>query len=257
MYKFKKSLYIIGIPIGNIYDFSQRAIFILKNVNIIATEDSRKCGKILNFLNIKNKIVSLNDINEISISKKLIDEIKKNSSVAFISDSGTPLISDPGFYLIDLAYKNQIEIIPIPGISSITTALSISIIKSNDFIFHGFLPKNNIQKIYAIKNYLEEVKNIIFFETTERLINTLFIIQNIIQNNRQILIFKNLTKKFEMYISFEIIFLKSFIKNITNFKKGELIIILSGKNNIYNITTSPYAKKIYTYFDKHYYRNLF
>lgn len=198
MYIFKKSLYIIGIPIGNIYDFTQRAVFILKNVNIIATEDSKKSGILLRFLNIRNKIITLNSYNELSISKKLIELLKKNFSIAFISDSGTPLIKDPGFYLVKLAYKNNIKIIPIPGISSITTALSISIIKPNDFTFYGFIPKNHTQKKSKLLLIKNENKNTIFFETSSRLIHTLTYIKEIIQPNRKILILKNLTKNFEM-----------------------------------------------------------
>ncbi|HIH2763117.1 MAG TPA: 16S rRNA (cytidine(1402)-2'-O)-methyltransferase [Candidatus Azoamicus sp.] len=233
MHIFKKSLYIIGIPIGSIYDFTQRAIFILKNVNIIATEDSRKSGLLLNFLNIKNKIISLNSYNELSISKKLIEAIINNSSLAFISDSGTPLINDPGFYLIKLAYKNNIKIIPVPGISAITTALSISIIKSNNFIFYGFMPKKNIQKKLKLNLIKYEIKNIIFFETSDRLINTLFNIQTSLQPNRQILILKNLTKKFEMYLTFELVLLKKIIKKINNNKKGEFVIIIDGVKKVH------------------------
>lgn len=235
MYIFKKSLYIIGIPIGNIYDFTQRAIFILKNVNIIATEDSRKSGILLNFLNIKNKIVSLNSYNELSVSKKLIETIINNYSIAFISDSGTPLINDPGFYLIKLAYKNNIKVIPIPGISSITTALSISIIKPDNFIFLGFMPKKHIYKKSKLNLIKNEIKNVIFFETTDRLINTLFNIQNTLQQNRKILILKNLTKRFEIYFYFEIILIKKIIKKLNKYKKGEFVIIIDGiKNNIIN-----------------------
>ncbi len=228
MHIFKKSLYIIGIPIGSIYDFTQRAIFILKNVNIIATEDSRKSGLLLNFLNIKNKIIPLNSYNELSISKKLIEAIINNYSIAFISDSGTPLINDPGFYLIQLAYKNNIKIIPIPGISSITTALSISMIKPDDFIFYGFMSKKHIQKKSKLMLIKYETKNVVFFETSDRLINTLLSIQDILQPNRKILILKNLTKKFEMYFFFEIILLKKIINKINRYKKGEFVIIIDG-----------------------------
>lgn len=243
MYILKKSLYIIGIPIGNIYDFTQRAIFILKNVNIIATEDSRKSGILLNFLNIKNKIMSLNSYNELSISKKLIEAIRNEQSIAFISDSGTPLINDPGFFLIKLAYKNNIKIIPIPGISSVTTALSISEIKSDEFIFYGFIPKKQIQKKTKLILIRYETKNVIFFETSERLIHTLLSMQSILQPNRKILILKNLTKKFEMYFFFEIISLKKIISKINKHKKGEFVIIIDGtkkktntilKKNTYN-----------------------
>ncbi|HIH2762188.1 MAG TPA: 16S rRNA (cytidine(1402)-2'-O)-methyltransferase [Candidatus Azoamicus sp. MARI] len=243
MYIFKKTLYIIGIPIGSIYDFTQRAIFILKNVNIIATEDSRKSGILLNFLNIKNKTVPLNSYNELSISKKLIEAIINNYSIAFISDSGTPLINDPGFYLIQLAYKNNIKVIPIPGISSITTALSISIIKSENLTFYGFMPKKQTQKKSILTLIKNEIKNAIFFETSDRIINTLLNIQHILQPNRQILIFKNLTKKFEMYFFFDVILIKKFINIINKNKKGEFVILINGTKK--NYSNNALCKKIY------------
>lgn len=256
MNELKKYLYIIGVPIGNIYDFSQRAIFILKNVNIIATEDSRKSGLILNYLNINNKIISLNKYNEISISKNIIEKIKKKLSVALISDAGTPLINDPGFYLIELAFKNNIKVIPIPGISSITTALSISSIKIKNFIFNGFIPKKLIQKKSKIKEVKYEKKILMFFETSERLINTIIIMQKTIQQNRKILILKDLTKNFERYILFENLNLKSIIKNIYKFKKGEIIILINGKN----IKKEKNIKKGYkniNYKINYYYKNIF
>ena len=148
MYFFKKVLYVVGIPIGNIFDFSQRAIFILKNVDIVATEDSRKAGLLLKFLNIKSKMISFNSYNEIALSNFLLYCIKNNISIALISDSGTPLLSDPGFFLIDLFYKNNIKIIAIPGISSLSTVLSISIFNIYNFIFEGFLPKKKYIKIF-------------------------------------------------------------------------------------------------------------
>ncbi len=120
-----KTLYIVSTPIGNIFDFSQRAIFILKNVDIIATEDSRKIGLLLKFLNIKCKLLSLNNYNEITSTYLIINYINNKKKIALISDAGTPLINDPGFFLINYAYKNKIKIKSIPGVSSLTTILTI------------------------------------------------------------------------------------------------------------------------------------
>jgi 16S rRNA (cytidine1402-2'-O)-methyltransferase len=146
-----KIIYIIGVPIGNIFDFTQRAIFILKKSDIIATEDSRKIGLILNFLKIKNKILSINKYNELSMSNIIINYAKNGKNIALISDSGTPLINDPGFFLINHANKNNIKIVPIPGISALTTALSISSIKIQNFNFQGFMPKDVKNKKKILK----------------------------------------------------------------------------------------------------------
>ncbi|HIH2763431.1 MAG TPA: 16S rRNA (cytidine(1402)-2'-O)-methyltransferase [Candidatus Azoamicus sp.] len=207
----------------------------------------------LKFLNIKNKIITLNSYNELSISKKLIEAIINNYSVAFISDSGTPLINDPGYYLINLAYKNNIKIIPIPGTSSIITALSISIIKPDNFIFYGFMPKKNIQKKSKL-SLIKVKQKYYFFETPDRLINTLFNIQHILQPNRKILILKNLTKKFETYFIFEVILIKKIIKKINKYKKGEFILIINGTNDYK--TESFFFKKNFSSKKKKFYKNL-
>ena len=221
-------LYIVGIPIGNIFDFSQRALFILKNVDIIATEDSRKAGILLKFLNIKNKLISLNIHNEISVSYFLLKNIKNGLSIALISDSGTPLINDPGFFLIKLFCKNNIKISPIPGISSITTTLSISTLDTNKFIFSGFLPKNIIYKKNYLKQFLFEKRTVIFFEVSNRLHNTLLIMHELYFKNRKLLIASNLTKLYENIDSFELKNLHIYLKKNKCSLNGEIVILLNG-----------------------------
>lgn len=223
-----KSLYIISIPIGNIYDFTQRAIFILKNVDMLIVEDTKKSSLLLKKLRIKKKIISLNIYNEIIISKKIINLIKNKKSAAYISDSGTPLINDPGYYLIKTAYKNLIKIIPIPGSSSITTLLSITLF-DNKFIFNGFLPKKTQQKINEIKKYIKIKKNIIFFETSHRLLKSLMIIKNIISPKIKILIAKDLTKTFESIVYIENITNNKLLHFYNNLYNGEFVIMLNFK----------------------------
>lgn len=225
----KKSLYIVGIPIGNIFDFSQRAIFVLKNVNIIATEDSRKTGFLLKFLNIRTKLISLRICNEFFLSQILIDKIKSGISIAFVSDSGTPLISDPGFFLLQSAYKNRIRVIPIPGISSFLTALSISSLFVDHFIFEGFLPKNRVYKEIFFKQFLYEKRSVIFFESARRLLDTLVIMKNVFIYSRKIFICKDLTKRFEFFLHFDFCDLDAIVKcNYTFFDKGEFVLLLGG-----------------------------
>jgi len=231
----KNILYVIGIPIGNIFDFSQRAIFILKNVNIIATEDSRKSGILLKFLNIKNKLISLNKHNEIFISYLLLKNIKNGLSIALISDSGTPLLSDPGFFLINLFYKNNIKISPVPGISSITTIISVSMLNINKFIFSGFLPKNLLYKTVYLKQFLFEKRTVIFFDVSNRLEITLSIMKKIYSNNRKILIANNLTKLYEKIDCFELKNLNLYKKKYNSLASGEIIILLDGYTNLKNI----------------------
>jgi len=233
MFFLKQALYVVGIPIGNIFDFSQRAIFILKNVDIIATEDSRKAGLLLKFLNIKSKLISLNSYNEISLSYFFINNIKNGSSIALISDSGTPLISDPGFFLVELFYKNNLRVIPIPGVSSFLTALSISAFNVDCFIFEGFLPKKDVYKKAYLYQFVSEKKVVIFFETSKRLLSTLLLMKSIYLFNRRVFIVKNLTRLYENILLFELGALDIFLKqnDFLFFDKGEFVLLLEGVDN--------------------------
>ncbi len=230
MFFLKKTLYIVGIPIGNIFDFSQRAIFILKNVDVIITEDTRKTGFLLKFLNLKKKLISINSYNEKELSFFLISSIKKGLSIALVSDSGTPLISDPGFFFIYLAYKNDIRIMPIPGTSSVSTLLSISPFNINKFIFEGFLPKNKRCKKKVLEQFINEKRTIIFFESSKRLLNSLILMKNLFFYKRRVFIAKDLTKKFESILFFELQYLYKIFNNCSDsiFYKGEFALLLEG-----------------------------
>ena len=144
MYFLKNVLYVVGIPIGNFFDFSNRSIFILKKVDFIISEDSRKTGFLISFFNFKNKIIVLNRENEKKICFSLINYMKNGFSAALVSDSGTPGISDPGNFLIKNSYLNDIKVVPIPGPSIISTVISISPFIIDRFVFDGFLPKKKI-----------------------------------------------------------------------------------------------------------------
>jgi 16S rRNA (cytidine1402-2'-O)-methyltransferase len=229
----KKILYIVGIPIGNFFDFSQRAIFILKKSDIVLSEDSKKTNFILKFLNIKNKIISLNIYNEKQLCKYVIQYINLGLSMALLSDSGTPRLNDPGDLLIEEAYNNNIIVKSIPGVSSLTSIISICKFNFKSFIFNGFFPKKLNDKIIFLYKIILETKCVIFFETSKRIIKTLLLIYKILPNNREIFIAKNLTKKFEENFHFKIFDIYKFLtKNYFLLSKGEFIIIINGFNNI-------------------------
>ena len=136
----KSGLYLVSTPIGNMQDITFRALNILKKSNIILCEDTRRSGKLLSYFNIKNKTVSYHKFNEKKISNKIIDWIKSNYIVSLISDAGTPTISDPGMILIKRCIEEKINVYPIPGVSAVTTAISVSGF-SDQYLFYGFLTK--------------------------------------------------------------------------------------------------------------------
>ena len=151
------SLYIVSTPIGNLDDITLRAIEVLKNSDLILCEDTRRSLKLLNHLNIKKKLISYHKFNEKKQATGIIEHINKGKILSLISDAGTPLISDPGSLLVKRCIENQIDVIPIPGPSSITSAISVSGF-SDQFLFYGFLPK----KEKELEKILEFLSNNVF-----------------------------------------------------------------------------------------------
>ena len=145
------NLYIVSTPIGNLDDITIRAIEVLKNSDIILCEDTRRSLKLLNHYKIKKKLISYHKFNEKKQTPSIIEYIKQGKILSLVSDAGTPLLSDPGLLLVNKCIENKINLIPIPGVSSITAAMSVSGYK-DQFFFYGFLPKteNELQKILSV-----------------------------------------------------------------------------------------------------------
>ena len=190
-------LYVVATPIGNINDITYRAVDVLSKVHFIATEDTRHSKKILNFYGIKTKQISYHKYNELERSKYLIDLLVKGESIAIISDAGTPSISDPGDILISAAHKKNIMVSPVPGASSVISAISSSGQASNDFKFIGFLPKKISQKINILKKNNNNNYSLIFFESPNRVLSTLEELKNIYNGDKELIIAREITKIYE------------------------------------------------------------
>ena len=219
------NLYIVSTPIGNLDDITLRAINVLKNSDLILCEDTRRSIKLLNHLNIKKKLISFHKFNERKKISFIIEYIKQGKILSLISDAGTPLISDPGRSLINECIKEKIEIIPIPGASSVISAMSVSGF-SDQFIFYGFLPKKNNELEKTLKSLTEINYSQVFFAPSNKLN---YYIQNFKKyySGRKLLIAKEITKLHEA-------FFRGDINNFKLFKtpiKGELTIVISEKNN--------------------------
>ncbi len=219
------NLYIVSTPIGNLDDITLRAINTLKNSDLILCEDTRRSIKLLNHLNIKKKLISFHKFNERKKISFIIEYIKQGKILSLISDAGTPLISDPGRSLINECVKEEIEVIPIPGASSVISAMSVSGF-SDQFIFYGFLPKKNNDLEKALKSLSKINYSQVFFAPSNKLN---FYIQNFKKyySDRKLLVAKEITKLHEAF----------FRDDVNNFKlfktlpKGELTIVISEKNN--------------------------
>ena len=222
-------LYLVATPIGNLEDITLRAIRILKEVDIIAAEDTRHTLKLLNHLNISKPMISCHRHNEQEKTNLIIEKLKNGNNIALVSDAGTPGISDPGEEVVKDAIRENIEIVPIPGACAAINALITSGIDTKEFYFLGFLPLNKKTR----KEKLEEIKyidkTIILYEAPHKILNTINDLEKILEN-RQVVFAREITKIHEEYIRGTIKEIKEYIKE----PKGEFVIIIEANKNVNN-----------------------
>ena len=237
---FKKGLYIVSTPIGNLQDITLRAIKILKNSDFILCEDTRVSKKLLSNFNIRTNLISNHKFNEKKNVIKIINILKSNKIVSMISDAGTPTISDPGKVLIEACINKKIDVFPIPGPSAVSAAVSISGF-SDKYYFYGFLPekKSILDKDLNILSKLD--CSIVFFVSAKKFNRMIFDLKKYFFD-RNIVICKEISKYFEEYF-------RNSIKNLNEFKKnlkGEITIVISEKKyvqeNLKKLTESDKKK---------------
>jgi 16S rRNA (cytidine1402-2'-O)-methyltransferase len=220
----KGKIFVVGVPIGNLKDITLRAIEILKDVDFIICEDTRRTLILLNHYDIKKKLISYYKGKELQKIPLIENLLKEGKNLALISDSGTPCISDPGYLLIKNLREKGYEVIPIPGPSSITCALSVSGIKSDNFLFIGFLPKRGSKRKKVLREAKEMNKTTIIFLSPYEKEKVLPIIFEIF-GDRKVYIGRELTKKFEEHFYGNLKDAISWIKD----KKGEFVLIIEGE----------------------------
>lgn len=219
--KMSGNLYLVATPIGNLEDITLRAIKVLKDVDIIAAEDTRHTLKLLNHLEIKKPLISYHRHNEEIKTTVLIDKLLEGNNIALVTDAGTPAISDPGEDIVKKAIENDIKIIPIPGACALINALIVSGFDTKQFSFYGFLPINKKNRKAKFDELIKERNTIILYEAPHKLINTLKDILKYL-GNVNIVLAKEITKIHESFIRGKI---KDIIENTENVK-GEFIIII-------------------------------
>ncbi len=226
---FSNSLYIVSTPIGNLDDITLRAIEVLKNSDIILCEDTRRSLKLLNHFKIKKKLISYHKFNEKKQLSNIIRYINQGKILSLISDAGTPLLSDPGRLLVNQCIDDKIKVVPIPGVSSLTTAMSVSGFK-DQFLFYGFLPKteNELEKILSSLSH--NLFSQIFFIPALK-VNFYITKFKKYFSGRTLFIAKELTKIHEVFFRESV----DDIKLFKNTMKGELTVIISAKTTKKNI----------------------
>lgn len=231
------TLYIVATPIGNLEDISQRALRILREVDLIACEDTRHTSKLLHHFGIETKTISYHEHNERERAEELGSILESGKSVALVSDAGTPLISDPGFRLVNSAIEKGISVVPIPGAAAVVTALAASGLPTDQFYFAGFLPA----RANARRTKLEELAAIpgtlVFYEAPHRISATLRDAMNLL-GDREAVVARELTKLHEEFTRGRLSELAEAFSKSENVR-GEIVLMISGESANPESTTAP------------------
>lgn len=222
-------LYIVATPIGNLTDITERALETFKSVDLIAAEDTRHSGLLLSHYGIKKPFFALHDHNEQQKTVVLVEKLAKGENIALISDAGTPLISDPGFHLVRYCRNAGIQVVPVVGACAAIGALCASGIASDRFCFEGFLPAKTKSRCDKLEQLEKEVRTLIFYESTHRILDTLADMQKIFGVERYVVMARELTKTWETIYGDELGKLITWLNEDSNRIKGEIVLVVEGK----------------------------
>lgn len=225
----ESGLYIVATPIGNLADITARAVEMLGRVDLIAAEDTRHSKKLLQHLGIKTRLIALHEHNERNASTGLVEQIRQGQSIALISDAGTPLLSDPGFYLVRAAREAGVRVIPVPGVSAAICALSAAGLPTDRFVFEGFLPAKPTARRNRLEQLSAETRTLIFYESSHRIVDCLQTMQEILGAGRQAVVARELTKTFETVQDGSLASLIAWITTDSNQQRGEFVVLVKGK----------------------------
>jgi 16S rRNA (cytidine1402-2'-O)-methyltransferase len=219
-------LYLLSTPIGNLDDITLRALRVLKEVDLVAAEDTRHTGILLKHYDLKKSLTSYHDFNKERKAPLLIERLKANQSVAVCSDAGTPGISDPAYYLVRLAIREKIKVVPIPGASAFLSALVVSGLPTDRFVFEGFLPAKPGKRRKRLEELREEKRTLIFYESPHRFARMMDDLSEIL-GQRRVVVARELTKKFEEVLRGTP---ETITRSLGTRKiKGELVVLVEGE----------------------------
>jgi 16S rRNA (cytidine1402-2'-O)-methyltransferase len=220
-------LYVIATPIGNLADLSARAAHVLESVDLVAAEDTRRGGRLMQHLGLDKKLRSLYEHNEDAQTAKLLAELNAGRKIALISDAGTPLISDPGLQLVAAARDSGIAVVSIPGPSAVTAALSVSGLATDRFVFEGFLPRRPQQRRRRLEQLATEPRTIVFFEAVHRIEATLKVLAEIFGGEREATVARELTKLHEQVVTATLTELTALLGSEMPLL-GEFVVVVAG-----------------------------
>lgn len=222
------TLYIVPTPIGNLGDITQRALAVLSSVDLIAAEDTRHTGLLLQHFAISAKMYPLHDHNEQQKTEHLLAKLQDGQSIALVSDAGTPLINDPGYHLVRRCREAGIRVVPLPGACAAIAALSAAGLPSDKFCYEGFLPAKTKSRKDALQALIEEPRTLIFYESTHRLLDSLQDMVEVWGPDRYVVLAREITKTWENIRGDAVGALLDWVKEDETRKRGEMVLIVEG-----------------------------
>lgn len=224
--KNKGLLYVVATPIGNLGDMTQRALDILKAVDAIAAEDTRHTSGLLSYFGISKKLIAVHEHNEHQSAEKLLLQLNAGESIALVTDAGTPGISDPGAVVVDFVRKAGIKVVPIPGVSAVIAALSVSGITQNGFLFHGFLPASGAARRKILDALKAHGVTLVFYEAPHRIVESIVDMCAVLGAERRITIARELTKTFETIHTCNLGEAEAWLQADSNQQRGEFVLLV-------------------------------
>jgi 16S rRNA (cytidine1402-2'-O)-methyltransferase len=221
-------LYVVATPIGNLEDFSARAIRVLSEVDLIAVEDTRHSAKLLHHYGIHTAVISVHEHNEREQAPRLVETLRSGKSIALISDAGTPLLSDPGFKLVRAAHAAGVSVVPVPGACAAIAALSAAGLPTDRFVFEGFPPPRTAARRSAFQALREEHRTIVYYESSHRIVDSLTDMMESFGAERPAVLARELTKKFETIRSGTLAELHQVVTGDEHEQLGEFVILIHG-----------------------------
>jgi len=221
-------LYVVATPIGNLGDLSPRALKVLDSVDLIAAEDTRVTGALLTHFGVRRKMLSLHEHNEGEATADVLDQLRKDRSVALVSDAGTPLVSDPGFGLVREARAFGFPVVAVPGPSAVIAALSIAGLPTDSFLFAGFLPAREEARRHRLQELAAESRTVVVYESTHRIVATVAALAEVLGPDRRVCLARELTKLFEESHAASAGELLRWLKADENRQRGEFVLVIEG-----------------------------
>jgi 16S rRNA (cytidine1402-2'-O)-methyltransferase len=222
------SLYVVATPIGNLDDMSVRALKVLREVALIAAEDTRHSARLMQHFGIGTPLAACHEHNERDEGSRFITRLLAGDNVALISDAGTPLISDPGYHLVRQARAAGIPVVPVPGACALIAALSAAGLPSDRFMFEGFLPAKAVGRRAKLELVKEEPRTLIFYEAPHRILECLQDMEQVFGTERPALLARELTKTFETLKGLPLGELRAFVEADSNQQRGECVVLVAG-----------------------------